>query len=182
MANQSPERKGIRQSNCPFRLFCPLKAPSPHCATLCTDCKNSHPRNVRAQIKNAASQTGNGFFSPSTDVLETMCPAPKQEIKSQKKPRYALKKRLAEELPRKGTLSKDALLPRIPQSYRRTLIPCSRERIRFSRRTLGSSAPGWREVTTARPMMCPAFAVPVIGTDAPDVVEHNGLALVLPYI
>ncbi|XUR86219.1 hypothetical protein WCP94_002859 [Bilophila wadsworthia] len=44
MANQSPERKGIRQSNCPFRLFCPLKAPSPHCATLCTDCKNGHPR------------------------------------------------------------------------------------------------------------------------------------------
>lgn len=55
--------------------------------------------------KKAASQTGNGFFSPSTDVLETMCPAPKQEIKSQEKPRYALKKRLTEERPRKGTPS-----------------------------------------------------------------------------
>ena len=73
-------------------------------------CARTAKTAIRAQQrtgtnKKAASQTGNGFFSPSTDVLETMCPAPKQEIKSQKKPRYALKKRLTEERPRKGTPS-----------------------------------------------------------------------------
>lgn len=84
MANQSPERKGIRQSNCPFRLFCPLKAPSPHCATLCTDCKNSHPRNVRAQIKKPPPKRETAFSRPQQTFLK-QCALPQSKKSSQRR-------------------------------------------------------------------------------------------------
>lgn len=111
-----------------------------------------------------------------------MCPAPKQEIKSQKKPRYTLEKRLTEEPPRKGTPSEDALLPRIPQSYRRTLHPLQPGKNQILAADVGKFSSGLEGGDDGPPDNVPAFAVPVIGTNAPDVVEHNGLALVLPYI
>lgn len=47
---------------------------------------------------------------------------------------------------------------------------------------VGKLGPGLEGGDDGPPDDVPTFAVPVIGTDAPDVVEHNGLALVLPYI
>lgn len=103
MANQSPERKGIRQSNCPFRLFCPLKAPSPHCATLCTDCKNSHPRNVRAQIKKPPPKRETAFSRPQQTFLK-QCALPQSKKSSHRRnhvtlSRNALRKSYPERAP-----------------------------------------------------------------------------------
>ena len=108
-----------------------------------------------------------------------MCPAPKQEIKSQEKPRYALKKRLTEERPRKGTPSGAFSPAFLNHTVERSSPAAGKEsdsrggRWEVQLRAGGDDGP---------PDNVPAFAVPVIGTNAPDVVEHNGLALVLPYI
>lgn len=109
-----------------------------------------------------------------------MCPAPKQEIKSQEKPRYALKKRLTEEPPRKAPLPG----PSPPHS---SIIPQNAHPLQPGKNQIlaadvGKFSSGLEGGDDGPPDNVPAFAVPVIGTNAPDVVEHNGLALVLPYI
>ena len=110
MANQSPERKGIRQSNCPFRLFCPLKAPSPHCATLCTDCKNSHPRNVRAQIKKPPPKRETAFSRPQQTFLK-QCALPQSKKSSQRRSHVILSRNAL-----RKSYRKRAPFPKMPSS------------------------------------------------------------------
>ena len=87
MANQSPERKGIRQSNCPFRLFCPLKAPSPpppHNAVRGLQKRPSAHNNVRAQIKKPPPKRETAFSRPQQTFLK-QCALPQSKKSSQRR-------------------------------------------------------------------------------------------------
>lgn len=127
----------------------PTEGPFPPTAQRCARTAKTA---IRAQQrtgtnKKAAPKRETAFSRPQQTFLK-QCALPQSKKSSHRRNHVTLSRNaLSEERPRKAPLPGPS--PPLPQSYRRTLIPFSRERIRFSRRTLGSSAPGWREVTTA---------------------------------
>ena len=106
MANQSPERKGIRQSNCPFRLFCPLKAPSPpppHNAVHGLQKRPSAHKNIRAQTKKPPPKRETAFSRPQQTFLK-QCALPQSKKSSHRRnhvtlSRNALRKSYRERAP-----------------------------------------------------------------------------------
>ena len=138
------------------------------------------PKTITQPIKKPPPKRETAFSRPQQTFLK-QCALPQSKKSSHRRnhvtlSRNALRKSDRERAPLPGPSPPHSSI--IPQNAH----PLQPGKNQILAADVGKFSSGLEGGDDGPPDNVPAFAVPVIGTNAPDVVEHNGLALVLPYI